>query len=179
MKTNNNNNLSQFFKEEYQSLKGYVRSKIDDTADSNAEDILQEVALKVFSRAEDAVPINNIAAFVYNAIRNKIVDVLRTRKAKQYDEDRVAELWEEFSGLFYSDDAENKNPELEQALKEALLQLKPVYRDIILAVDFEGYSYREITAQTGIAQGTLMSRRHRALSLLHKKLNKKKNKIYE
>ncbi|TKD67298.1 RNA polymerase sigma factor [Flavobacterium sp. ASW18X] len=173
MKTTTNNNLSQFFKEEYHSLKGYVRSKIDDTADSNAEDILQEVALKVLSRAEDAVPINNIAAYVYNAIRNKIIDVLRTRKEKQYDEDRVAELWEEFSALFYSDEPESQRPELEQTLKDALVQLKPVYRDIIIAVDFEGYSYREIATQTGIAQGTLMSRRHRALSHLHKQLNKK------
>ncbi|NJB36549.1 RNA polymerase sigma factor [Croceivirga sp. JEA036] len=173
MKTTTNNNLSQFFKEEYHSLKGYVRSKIDDTADSNAEDILQEVALKVLSRAEDAVPINNIAAYVYNAIRKKIIDVLRTRKEKQYDEDRVAELWEEFSALFYSDEPESQRPELEQALKDALVQLKPVYRDIIIAVDFEGYSYREIATQTGIAQGTLMSRRHRALSHLHKQLNKK------
>ena len=53
------NNLNDFFKDEYHSLKGYVRSKIKHTTDSDAEDIIQDVALKIFSRPSDAIPINN------------------------------------------------------------------------------------------------------------------------
>ena len=36
-----NNNLNTFFKEEYHSLKSYVRSKIEHTTESDAEDIIQ------------------------------------------------------------------------------------------------------------------------------------------
>jgi RNA polymerase sigma-70 factor (ECF subfamily) len=63
---------------------------------------------------------------------------------------------------------------LKEKLKEAIAALKPVYSDIIVAVDFEGYTYKEISNQTGIATGTLMSRRHRALSILLKKLKSEK-----
>ena len=66
----NYNNLKTFFNKEYHSLKAYARSRIEDAADRDAEDIIQEVALKVFSRAEDTSPITNIAAFVYNSIKN-------------------------------------------------------------------------------------------------------------
>ena len=59
-------------------------------------------------------------------------------------------------------------------LKKAIFNLKPEYRDIILAIDFEGYSYNEISLITGIPKGTLMSRHHRAISILHKTLNHKK-----
>lgn len=166
----NHNNLANFFKDEYSSLKGYVRSKIDDTADSDAEDIIQDVALRIFSRPQDALPINNIAGFVYNSIRNKIIDVMRTKKERLEGETELENLWTEFTELFYGK-SENEYPEhLKDKLKWAVLDLKPFYRDIILAVDFEGYTYNEISQQTGISAGTLMSRRHRAISLLFKKL---------
>ncbi|WP_254504255.1 RNA polymerase sigma factor [Aquimarina spinulae] len=64
-------------------------------------------------------------------------------------------------------------------LKKCIEELKPAYKDIIIAVDFEGYTYREISTKTGISIGTLMSRRHRAIAVLYKKIeveiNKNKN----
>ncbi len=69
-----------FFTEEYHSLKSYARSKIYDAADRDAEDIIQEVTLKIFSRSRTASPITNIAGFVYSAAKNKIVDPMRTKK---------------------------------------------------------------------------------------------------
>lgn len=168
--------LSNFFKEEYQSLKGYVHSKIEYTSESDAEDIIQDVALKLFSRPSDALPINNIGGFVYSAIRNKIIDVMRTKKERIYGEKAVEDLWVAFADLFYRS-SENTYPEhVKDNLKSAVINLKPVYRDIVLAVDFEGYTYREISEETGISQGTLMSRRHRAMSLLLKHLETKYTK---
>jgi RNA polymerase sigma factor (sigma-70 family) len=169
-KKQQNNNLNQFFKEEYHSLKGYVRSKIEHTTESDAEDIIQDVALKIFSRPTDALPINNIAGFVYNAIRNRIIDVLRTRKERIYEEKTLEKLWTDFTDMFYSGMDHEYPEQLKQNLKTAVVQLKPPYRDIIMAIDFEGYTYREISEETGISAGTLMSRRHRAMSILLKKL---------
>lgn len=168
------NNLNDFFKEEYQSLKGYVRSKIDYTSESDAEDIIQDVALKIFSRPIDALPIKNIGGFVYGAIRNKIIDVMRVKKERIYDENTLENLWIAFADLFYGSTEYDYPEYLKKNLKSAILNLKPAYRDIILAVDFEGYTYKEITEETGIPQGTLMSRRHRAMSLLLKDLETKK-----
>ncbi len=164
----NYNNLNRFFRDEYQSLSGYVRSRIDDTAERDAEDIIQDVALRLFSRADDLSQINNIAGFVYHAVRNKIIDVMRTRKGKQSDNDRLEERWTEFAELFYGGPAQQYPESAMRKLKEGIESLKPDYREVILAVDFEGYTYREYARLTGISPGTLMSRRHRALSILQK-----------
>ena len=177
MSPENNNQLkiTAFFQEEYQSLKGYVKSKIDDTTDRDAEDIIQEAALRIFSRPENALPINNIPGFVYNTLRNKIIDTMRTKKDRIYDDKQLDHLWTEFTELFYGNDELRYPKHMTHQLKTAVMELKPPYRDIILAIDFEGYSYREISKETGIPEGTLMSRRHRAMALLLKKLEYKIN----
>ena len=172
----NYKNLSAFFNDEYHSLKAYVQSKVDDTTERDAEDIVQDVALRIFSRSYDLSPITNIAGFVYNSVRNKIIDVMRTKKETVHEGEDIDTKWADFAELFYGS-ADNSYPEdLMNALKKAIQMLKPSYQDIIIAIDFEGYSYREIAEQTGISQGTLMSRRHRALSLLSKDLEIEKNK---
>ena len=86
---NNQLKITAFFREEYQALKGYVKSRIDDTADRDADDIIQDVAVRIFSRPEEALPISNISGFVYGALKNKIVDTMRTRKEKLYDENAL------------------------------------------------------------------------------------------
>ncbi|WP_343487101.1 RNA polymerase sigma factor [Allomuricauda sp. d1] len=170
----NQKQLSDFFTDEYQALKGYVNSRIDSTVESEAEDIIQDVALKLFSRF-DPSPIDNIAGFVYRSVKNRIIDVMRTKKKRISEENHVENLWTEFAELFYGNTVEYSE-NLKNKLKHHIRRLKPMYRDIIIAVDFEGYTYREIAEQTGISPGTLMSRRHRAVSLLVKHLETEKLK---
>lgn len=176
MTTENNNykNLSSFFSEEYRSLKAYVRSRIVDTADRDAEDIVQDVAVKIFSRASSATPIDNIAGFVYHAIKNRIIDQMRTkRKAYSLENEtdaRLSELVDQIYGV--SDNTYSEK--MANELRKAIDGLKPAYREVIIAIDFEGYTYKEISFQTGVPEGTLMSRRHRALALLLKELETKK-----
>ncbi|MGB5386128.1 MAG: RNA polymerase sigma factor [Eudoraea sp.] len=170
--TENNNNLNQFFNAEYQALKNYVRSKIDDSADRDAEDILQDVALNLFSREDHLTPINNIAGFVYRSIRNKIIDIMRAKKVRLDLDDSFEKNLAELAELFYGNSAYANDDELKLQLKTAILSLKQDYKEVILAIDFENHSYAQLSLETGIPQGTLMSRRHRALSLLYKELEK-------
>jgi len=162
-----------FFNEEYHNLKAYVYSKIEDSVDTNAEDIIQDVALKVLSRKE-VIPINNIAGFFYYSIKNRIIDILRRKSRHTHTEDDFEQHFSNFVELFYGESANSYSEEMKEELKSAIFRLKPPYRDIILAVDVEGYTYREIAEETGIPEGTLLSRRHRAVSLLHKELKHKK-----
>lgn len=165
---NNNNNLNSFFEEEYGSLRRYIQSKIKQTSESDAEDIIQEVALRIFSRPIDALPIHNIGGFVYNAVKNKITDILRNKNKRFDNQDELENLWTEFTQNFYDGSSREYPENIREKLQCAISNLKPAYRDIIIAVDFENYSYKEISKKTGIPQGTLMSRRHRALSILLK-----------
>ncbi|WP_149274108.1 RNA polymerase sigma factor [Pareuzebyella sediminis] len=174
---NNYKNLSSFFSEEYRSLRAYVKSRIEDTADRDSEDILQDVAVKVFSRASSATPIDNIAGFVYHALRNRIIDLMRTtRKAYSLEHEtdaRLSEMVEQIYGVSDNTYSEKMSAQLRRAIDD----LKPAYRDIIRAIDFEGYTYKEVSFETGVPEGTLMSRRHRAMALLLKALEIKKETI--
>jgi len=171
----NYKNLKAFFNDEYHSLKAYTQSRIDDTAARNAEDIVQDVALQIFSRADDLSPINNVAGFVYNSIRNKIIDLMRTKKQEISLENTIENRLTEFTELLYGKSDNSYSEKMKVELKGAIFNLKSYYQDIIIAIDFEGYSYKELSMETGIPAGTLMSRRHRALSILFKELETKKN----
>mgnify|MGYP003646569200 FL=1 len=174
MESENSKKLKDFFGNEYDSLKMYVSTKISDTVNREAEDIIQDVALKLFMGADRYAPINNVAGFVYKSIRNKIIDVMRTtKKMKAVDLDK--DLLELMDVLHQSPNRYTSD-EMILVLKKCIEDLKPAYKDIIIAVDFEGYSYREISAETGISIGTLMSRRHRAIGLLYTKIEQKINR---
>ena len=77
---NQKERLADFFRSERQRLVGYVRRWIDDTAEQDGEDIVQDVALGIFNRADVTIPIEYLSAYVYRAVRNRIIDYLRRRK---------------------------------------------------------------------------------------------------
>jgi RNA polymerase sigma-70 factor (ECF subfamily) len=165
--------LTVFFGQEYLALKAYIHSRINTGVNSDAEDILQDAALKLFSGADRYSPIDNVAGFVYHSVKNKIIDILR-RKKRTLNREQVYEArLADFTELF-AEREDQFSDQLREALKASILHLKPDYREVILAVDFEGLTYRELERDSGIPQGTLMSRRHRAISILHKELASKK-----
>ncbi|WP_296381953.1 RNA polymerase sigma factor [Winogradskyella sp.] len=170
----NSKKLNTFFNEEYTSLKSYVKSNLKASVNKDAEDIIQDVALKLFTSADRYSPINNVAGFVYHAIKNKIIDVMRASKKNKvdYESQNEAKLIE-FVNLIYEVPSDLYPEQMKHQLKVAIINLKPNYRDIIIAIDFEGYTYKEVEQETGIPIGTLMSRRHRAISLLYKNLKSK------
>lgn len=173
--SDNNKKLKDFFGKEYHSLKAYVNSRIKTNVNRDAEDIIQDVALKLFSGADRYSPINNVAGFVYYAIKNKIIDVMRTsnKQTVNHENQNEAKLVE-FAELLNDNPDNAYTEQMKDELKKAIMDLKPKYRNIIIAVDFENYSYKEIAFETGIPVGTLMSRRHRAISYLYKQLKTKK-----
>lgn len=169
----NKKKLESFFEEEYHLLKAYVSSRIKANTDWEAEDIIQDVALKLFTGADRYSPINNVAGFVYHSIKNKIIDIMRKKKDTRSDNENESQL-NEYVELIYGKSDNSYSEKLKDELKAIVLGLKEPYRDIIIAVDFEGYSYKEISHETRIPEGTLMSRRHRALSQLLQKLESKR-----
>ncbi len=171
--TDNEKQLNAFFNSEYHNLKAYVHSKIENDASRDAEDIIQDVALKIFSR-KSISPINNIPGFVYHSIKNKIIDIMRKGKKDNHVKDEFENQLTDFAEAFYENSEDSYSDLLKTELKKAIFNLKPHYKAIIIAIDFEGYTYKELSNETGIPEGTLLSRRHRAVSLLFKELEQKK-----
>lgn len=62
--------LTQFLGTERQRMTRYVRRLIEDTGDRDGEDIVQDVALSLFQRADVLMPIEALSAYVYQSLRD-------------------------------------------------------------------------------------------------------------
>ncbi len=159
--------LKEIFEKEYNRLVNYTRRLFDDTADINAEDIVQEVALNMFSRVDFDTDVENGIGYVFRAIRNKVIDLYRKRKivvSIDKDEDDMPELKSEEISV-------EANIELEEEIELmniAIESLSDDHKEIVIATEIEGRSFAEIAGETGIPVGTLLSRKHRAMANLQK-----------
>jgi RNA polymerase sigma-70 factor (ECF subfamily) len=128
--------------------------------------------LGLIDRLELGAQIGNMTAYIYRSVKNRIID---TRKKKQRNvsierfPDKKNEnylqntLTDETSSE--ETDYQNISPEM---LQEAISQLRPDEQAVILATEFEGQSYEELSEEWDVPVGTLLSRKHRALSKLHR-----------
>jgi RNA polymerase sigma-70 factor (ECF subfamily) len=171
--SDNNKKLQDFFSQEYKSLKAYINRRLATSASYDAEDIIQEVALRLFARADKTLPITNVTGFVYYAIKNKLVDLLRSNK--RYTTQDIQEESPLFASMLTALIEDHYSDETIILLRKSIATLKPHYKEVIWAIDYQGYSYQELAEETGIPAGTLMSRRHRAIAILHKKLKNQLN----
>jgi RNA polymerase sigma factor (sigma-70 family) len=160
--------LAEFLRQERQALVGYVRRRIDDAADHEAEDIVQDVAVHLFDRADPSIPIQNLAAYVYRALRNRIVDFYRRkRETVALDEAALA------SGRDPSYEIETG--EMMDDVFAAMEALSVEERAVILATEMEGRTFKELAEEWDIPLGTLLARKSRALEKIRKQLTGQTN----
>ena len=166
--------LVEFFRSEYGRLVGYVRRMIDDAAERDGEDIVQDVMLNAFNLADLNAPIENVSAYLYQSVRNRVVDYLRKRKSGTLS---LEELVLEESDLKLGDllyDADN-NPVVEFERREMLHFLFEVIdtlneeqRAVLIETEFEGRTFKELAKEWGVPVGTLLARKSRALAKIRK-----------
>jgi len=164
-----------FFTKEYSKLKNYIRSYISDQPDWDAEDIIQDVALNLFSRVDFETPLENLASYIYRAIRNKIIDLHRSKnRKKQTPMEEIKD--QEIVKKYISQIDEHQDPEFRELMLdkvfEAMGKLKPEFQGIIWATEFEGRTFQELSQELETPVGTLLSRKHRAIAALQKVFQK-------
>lgn len=155
--------LSDFFQKEYHRLVRYVRCLIDDAADRDAEDIVQDVMLSIFDKADVTIPIENLAAYVYRSLRNRVIDIFRKKED-------VLSLSDVISDTRYDTEQEVERKELMDNVFWAIDSLPDEQRAALIATEFEGWSFRELSEEWDIPIGTLLARKSRALQQIRKKL---------
>lgn len=158
------NKIVEFFKTEYKRLVGYVRQRIDDTAERDAEDIVQDVIVNIFDRADMVRPIENLSAYVYQSLRNRVVDLLRQRKDTLSLSDVIP-----VSSNDTASEVEKK--ELHEHIYRAMDSLKDEERAVVIATEFDGDSFRDLSEDWGVPIGTLLARKSRALKKIKRKLS--------
>ena len=161
--------LTAHFASEWKRLSGWVRGKLADAPDREGEDLVQEVFATLFEGPEE-LPIDNLSAYVYTALRRKVIDRLRRRKPTVSLDTPLGEEGMTLADLIPGPSEQpleaREREELHRALHHALGELDAPSREIVVATEFEGRPYRELSEEWGVPVGTLLSRKSRALRRL-------------
>jgi RNA polymerase sigma-70 factor (ECF subfamily) len=160
--------IADFFAKEKNRLVNYVRRWIQDTAERDGEDIVQDVMLNIFDSTDITAPVENLAAYVYRSLYNRAVDMLRKTKRTVsldtgigHEPDRG--FLDVLSDIRYDAYSAMQKKELRARIFEAVDRLNPALRAVFIATEFEGQSFRELSDAWDVPIGTLLSRKHRAI----------------
>ncbi|MCX6246602.1 MAG: sigma-70 family RNA polymerase sigma factor [Bacteroidetes bacterium] len=171
--------MDTFFRKEYQKLVNFVRKNLEERFfEASPEDIVQDVALGLIDRLELDAQIGNLTAYIYQSVRNRISD---TRKKKQRNVS-IESFADKKNGNYLLNTMKDETVAEEneysdigpEMLKDAISQLRPDEQAIILATEFEERTYEDLSEEWDVPVGTLLSRKHRALSKIHTILLNKK-----
>lgn len=155
--------IAGFIATEWGRLVSYVRAWIADTADRDAEDVVQDVLERMFDAADDAQPIVDLSAYLYRSLRNRVIDLYRKPK-------RTAELSEEIADIRYDVEVALDREEATEALLDAIEDLPEAQREVLVATELGGRSFKELAAQWNVPIGTLLARKSRAVQALRETL---------
>jgi RNA polymerase sigma factor (sigma-70 family) len=174
--TDQNRRISETIAREQARLRQFIRTRVAD--DGDAEDIFQEVFYELIDAYRLMKPVEQVGAWLFRVARNRIIDLFRKRRPAVLGNDSVAASedgearpWEE---LLPSPDA---GPEaayargvLLEELDAALEDLPEEQRDIFVAHEIDGRSFKELSEETGVSMNTLLSRKRYAVLHLRRRL---------
>lgn len=156
-------------------LRKFIRRRVADPRD--AEDILQDVFYELVEANRLLMPIEHVTAWLYRVARNRITDLFRKKKPVSFSDTAMAA--EEGESLRIEDllPSPDAGPEalfvrnaLLDELELALDELPREQREIFVAHELEGRSFKELAAETGVSVNTLLSRKHYAVLHLRERL---------
>lgn len=167
--------LTRFFASERDRMVRYVHSLIEDAADRDGEDIVQDVALSLFKATDVLMPIEALSAYVYRSLRNRAIDYLRRRRntisidEQAEDEDGPAGSFQ-LSDVFVDVEKEASRSELRKSIFGAIEALPDEQKAVVIETELNGRSFRELSDEWGIPMGTLLARKSRALAKVRERL---------
>jgi RNA polymerase sigma factor (sigma-70 family) len=173
--TEQDRQISEIVAEERSRLRNFIRKRVPDPSD--VEDILQEVFYKLVEANRLLMPIDHVTGWLFRVARNRITDLFRKRREATFTESAVEDQDGEvlrIEDLLPSPDA---GPEalyvrnvLLEELELALDELPAEQRDVFVAHELEGRSFKELSAESGVNVNTLLSRKHYAVLHLRERL---------
>jgi RNA polymerase sigma factor (sigma-70 family) len=166
----------EFLKRERSRLIRYVRSRIDDAADRESEDIVQDVVLGLFEKADISAPVENLAAYVYQSLRNRVIDAMRRRKGghqsldAELPGDTGSTLADFIADMAYDIEIEFDRKEFNRDLNTALSMLDEKSRSIVVATEVHGLTFKNLSEERKVPIGTLLAHKSRAMKKLREAL---------
>ncbi len=154
-------------------LGNFIRRRVSDPTD--ADDILQDVFFEFTEAYRLPEPIEQVSAWLFRVARNRIIDRFRKKREVALD-DMTDEDGEEYRLDLLLPSAEG-SPEdaytrtlLLRALQVALEELPANQREVFIAHELDGTSFKEMSAQCGTPVNTLLARKRYAVLHLRSRL---------
>jgi len=170
-----NRPISEIIEEERSRLLNFIRRRVPNSSD--AEDIVQEVFYELVRANRLLMPIEHVTGWLFRVARNRITDLFRKKKTETFSGAAVENNDGEelrIEDLLPSPEA---GPEalyfrnvLLDELELALGELPEEQREVFVAHELEGRSFKEIAARTGVGVNTLLSRKRYAVLHLRERL---------
>src|SRR6266852_5973903 len=167
--------ISEIVAKERLRLRNFIRRRVPDPED--VEDILQDVFYKLVEANRLLMPIDHVTGWLFRIARNRITDLFRKQRPETFSdtsvEDEDGELLR-IEDLLPSPDA---GPEalyirsvLLDELELALDELPDEQREVFIAHELEGRSFKELSAASGVNINTLLARKRYAVLHLRERL---------
>jgi RNA polymerase sigma factor (sigma-70 family) len=161
---------------ESRRLGHFIRRRVPDPGD--AEDVLQDVFYALVEANRLLVPIEHVTGWLFRVARNRITDLLRKRRpeplangaAGEDDEERLR-LEDLLPSPQAGPDAVYAHGLLVDELEAALEELPEEQREVFVAHELLGRSFREMAAESGVSVNTLLSRKRYAVLHLRARLS--------
>jgi len=169
--------ISEVVKRERSRLLNFIRRHVPDPGD--AEDILQDVFYRLVEANRLLMPIDHVTGWLFRVARNRITDVFRKKETENFSDIEIERQEEEelaFEDLLPSSDdgpdAVFARNVLLNELQRALSELPKEQRDVFVAHELEGRSFREMAEQTSVSMNTLLARKRYAVLHLRERLQR-------
>jgi RNA polymerase sigma factor (sigma-70 family) len=167
--------ISEVVKREHSRLRNFIRRRVPDPRD--VEDILQEVFYELVEANRLLMPIEHVTGWLFRVARNRITDLFRRKKPEIFSETAVPDEDNELLQLEDLLPSPDAGPEalyarsiLLDELELAVNELPEEQREVFVAHELEGRSFKEISAETGVSVNTLLSRKRYAVLHLRERL---------
>lgn len=165
--------ISEAIERDEPRLRSFIRKRVSDSGE--AEDILQDVFFELIEAYRLMKPVEQVTAWLFRVARNRIIDLFRKKKPESLNIPVSAEEdGDTLEDLLPSPD---EGPEaafarnlLFDALDEALEELPEAQREVFIAHELLGRSFKELSAETGLSVNTLLSRKRYAVLHLRRRL---------
>ena len=164
--------IAEVVEQERSRLRNFIRRRVPDPRD--AEDVLQDVFSALVEANRLLMPIEHVAGWLFRVARNRITDLFRKKKPESFADGDAGDEPLRLEDMLPSSDA---GPEALYArnvildeVELALGELPEEQREVFVAHELEGRTFKEMAAETGVSVNTLLSRKRYAVLHLRKRL---------
>ncbi len=146
----------------HKQLLAFIQKRVSDP--TMAEDILQEVFIKIHSKIDSLQEERKVKAWLFQITRNAIIDFYRRSKLHSKQDDQISDLEDENDPGALED--------IQSCIVPMIKSLPKDYRDALLLSELNGLSQKELSEKLHISYSAAKSRVQRGRSMLKEALSK-------